>query len=73
MMDWRPIDDGARDGNVHVFWAIQWGCWAVLRWKTNHRIGKTYFGHPEEYDDYDMVDDQPSHYLPIILPGEVAP
>lgn len=67
--DWRPIDDVAKNGNAQVVWAIHWGEWTILHWKTNPRTGRSYFGN-WEWDDYDQADDQPSHYLPIALPGE---
>jgi hypothetical protein len=67
---WQPIESAPKDGSViPCCWAgrlsgsIYQPSWAPMRWKLNPRTNREYFGDPEEYDDYDLADDQPTHWF----------
>lgn len=66
---WQPIETAAREWRIiPCCWAHQSDnrpdCgWAALTWKTNSRTGLSYFGDPVESDDYDLADDQPTHWF----------
>jgi len=80
MSKWQSIATAPKDGTEIVCWAPKWDHPCFLRWKTNHRIvgankgGKntdglleSYFGDPEEWDDYDLAipGHGPTHWHPL--------
>jgi hypothetical protein len=74
-MEWQPIETAPKDGRRIVAWrqGYGWNGWEVLRWKVNTRTGREYFGDPLENDDYDLADEQPTHWLPIPEPPRLPP
>lgn len=69
-MNWKPIEEAPRDGNRIICYAPGWEDWEVRAWKSNPRFKppKEYWGCPREWDDYDMIDNQPSMWWPVVLP-----
>jgi len=63
-MFWKDIKDAPRDGSHVICWRSDWVAPAVLIWKFNIRTDREYFGDPVEYDDYELADNQPTHFLP---------
>ena len=66
---WQSIETAPRNGDLVLC------CWSrgsdnyldqenveLLRWKTNPRTGRSYFGDSLEMDDYDLADNQPTHW-----------
>jgi hypothetical protein len=77
---WQPIETAPKDGTIIPCLHAGKDQWRPLRWKTNSRIttGKkrgdtwnryleSYFGDPNEMDDYDLAlpENQPTHWLKI--------
>jgi hypothetical protein len=62
---WRPISEAPKDGTyIACCWAGQPNRgWCALCWKVNRRIDREYFGDPDEDDDYELPDDQPTHFI----------
>lgn len=81
-MGWQLIHTAARDGSHIVCWAKAWDTPVFLCWKTNPRIvamhkqgmhlhlAESYFGDPDEMDDYDLAepDGGPTHWIPLPAP-----
>lgn len=85
---WQLIETAPRDGReILCCWAGRAG-WATLVWKINRRISEahrqevfldrstSYFGDPNEMDDYDLAiaANQPTHWfdlpdVPAALPN----
>lgn len=83
MSDWHPIQTAPRTGSrVLVCWEGRGPPWLpeIMIWKTNSRIVDarergydvgpqvdSYFGDPDESDDYELADPKnfPTHWLPI--------
>ena len=68
--EWQPIATAPRDGSpILAAWTNRTGfdqaTWCRLAWKHNRRTGRDYFGDEIEMDDYELADDQPTHWLPI--------
>ena len=62
---WLPIDQAKRDGSFIVGYREGWDWPQLLRWKINSRTGDEYFGDPDEMDDYDLIEEGPTHFLPV--------
>jgi hypothetical protein len=62
---WQPIETAPKNGRViPCCWAGS-PEWIPLRWKHNRRIDRAYFGDPDEYDDYNLVDEPPTHWFDL--------
>ena len=74
---WQPIETAPKDGRRVLCWAVGWRP-CFLEWKTNRRIAdyraewpsdvaSSYFGDPNEDDDYHLAraENAPTHWLPI--------
>lgn len=86
MTEWKPIDTAPKDGSRVLCWRVDWGReWSpcFLIWKTNSRIvgarqagehvedfSDSYFGDPEEFDDYHLAlpYHAPTHWMPLPEP-----
>lgn len=67
LSEWQPIESAPKDGSFIIGWHWDWQRPIILRWKTNHRIvaahqenqsrdlAESYFGDPDEYDDYELA------------------
>lgn len=67
MIGWEPIETAPKDGSlVLCCWSGRSNVACLLVWKTNWRINKSYFGDPDEHDDYDLVEPEnwPTHWFP---------
>jgi hypothetical protein len=85
-MEWQLIDTAPKDGSrILCSWRGDPGSARFLRWKTNHRIIawnksganpdgllESYFGDPDEHDDYELAAPEkgPTHCL--LLPDVPA-
>jgi hypothetical protein len=82
---WQPIETAPKDGSrIVVLWPDGWADFAV--WKTNSRIvlgrelneqgavglSDSYFGDPNENDDYDLAkpENAPTHWMPLPEPPD---
>lgn len=60
---WQPIETALKEWRIiPCSWRGREG-WQPLTWKTNRRTSRSYFGDPNESDDYDLADDQPTHWF----------
>jgi len=81
--EWQPISTAPKDGSRILCWAPDFNDPCFLVWKTNPRIvhahgqgqslelATSYFGDPNEMDDYDLAeaDGGPTLWLPIPAPA----
>jgi hypothetical protein len=65
MTEWQPIETAPKDGSIIPCCWAGGDNWFGLRWKTNRRVDQSYFGDPEEDDDYDLIDRQPTHWFQL--------
>ena len=62
---WETIDTAPKDGSLILCaWAGQKDI-ALLMWKFNDRTGTSYFGDPDEWDDYAIMNEQPTHWFKL--------
>lgn len=62
-MTWELIETAPHDEGVPIVgWREGWDYPWILIWKWNTRIDKWYFGDPHESDDYDLVEEGPTHW-----------
>lgn len=65
--DWQSIESAPKDGT----WVLVCGgTWPVtMAWYAlNSRINRAYWKMDDEWDDYDLADDQPTHWMPLPEP-----
>ena len=69
MSDWQPIETAPKDGERIL---LAWGIDAIEIgwWKHNGRTQRSYFAIDHEMDDYELADDQPTHWMPLPLPPQ---
>lgn len=67
MSEWRPIETAPKDGTWVLVcgngWDVQMAWFAL-----NRRINKAYWKNSLEWDDYDLADKHPTHWMPLPEP-----
>ena len=64
---WQPIETAPKDGT----WVLVWGpleAWSSVKaawYAMNRRIGRAYWKMDGEWDDYELADNQPTHWMPL--------
>ena len=69
MNEWQPIETAPKDGT----WVLVCGNgWDVMMasYSYDGRIGRGYFWGPTEWDDYELAEQQPTHWMPLPEPPE---
>jgi len=74
--EWSPIATAPKDRVILLWWprysyaADDDGApvMAIGQWKHNPRTHKSYFADTDEWDDYGMADNPPSHWMPLPYP-----
>lgn len=57
---WHNIGSAPKDGRLILAFNPSWGRPWILCWKTNPRTNESYFGDPDEHDDYDLAGELPA-------------
>ena len=68
MNQWQPIETAPKgDGKDGPYILLVWpnGGIDICRWRLNRRIGRAWFTNTDEWDDYDLEKDQPTHWMPL--------
>jgi hypothetical protein len=70
MSEWQPIETAPTDGTWVLVWgpSQRWSSVMMAWFALNHRSGKAYWKDSTEWDDYELVDDQPTHWMPLPEP-----
>jgi hypothetical protein len=70
MSEWRDIETAPTDGTWVLVWgpSQRWSSVMMAWFALNHRSGKAYWKDSTEWDDYELVDDQPTHWMPLPEP-----
>lgn len=68
MAEWLPIENAPRDGTRILAWSPDWMHVVIAWWRENPRVRRSWFTITDEYDDYDLEDEQPTHWQPLPEP-----
>ena len=67
LMDWQPIETAPKDGRWVLVCGGNWR--VIMAWYAlNPRIDRAYWKVSDEWDDYELADDQPTHWMPLPEP-----
>lgn len=77
-MKWQPIETAPKDRPILCFWPVYTydvgdevaNVIAIARWKDNPRIHVGYFSDIDEWDDYGMPHNPPTHWMPLPEPPQ---
>jgi len=71
-MKWQTMDSAPRDGSEFLGYFPEYKDISyeprkieIWRWKDNPRVGRGWFSHTTEQDDYDLEDNPPTHWMPL--------
>lgn len=70
-MNWQPIDTAPKDGRLVMAWREGWTNPSWVRWVFNDRTQTTFWNDSEEWDEYELESEPPTHWIELPpLPNE---
>lgn len=67
-MSWKPIKTAPKDGSLVFAWRKGWDRPTYVRWIKNPRTNTWFWNDADEYDDYELEEKPPTHWLDIPNP-----